>query len=144
MGILKHQILISLIWNLSLLVIFLYLSDFHPVPVSFHLSSEGTHWGGNDDKGVEATGYALSALVTLGELKRSEAVSDWLVAKSQANGQFGNTQVTTQYRQKMVLLMEVNTVCHFNGLRCCLPPPHPHPTPFYPLYLLRVSLSSAP
>uniref|UniRef100_A0A4W5JZ54 Uncharacterized protein n=1 Tax=Hucho hucho TaxID=62062 RepID=A0A4W5JZ54_9TELE len=69
-------------------------------------STEGTHWGVNDDKGVEATGYALSALVTLGELKRSEAVSDWLVAKSQANGQFGNTQCTIVVFQALSLFQK--------------------------------------
>ncbi|XP_013996147.1 complement C3 [Salmo salar] len=69
-------------------------------------STGGTHWGGNDDKGVEATGYALSALVTLGELKRSEAVSDWLVAKSRANGQFGNTQCTIVVFQALSLFQK--------------------------------------
>ncbi|KAM9458703.1 complement C3-like isoform 1-T1 [Salvelinus alpinus] len=69
-------------------------------------STEGTHWGENNDKGVEATGYALSALVTLGELKRSEAVSDWLVAKSRANGQFGNTQCTIVVFQALSLFQK--------------------------------------
>ncbi|CAB1326515.1 unnamed protein product [Coregonus sp. 'balchen'] len=69
-------------------------------------STEGTHWGGNDNKGVEATGYALLALVTLGELKRAEAVSDWLVAKGRTNGQFGNTQCTIVVFQALSLFQK--------------------------------------
>ncbi|XP_070989171.1 complement C3-like isoform X2 [Oncorhynchus clarkii lewisi] len=83
-------------------------------------STEGTHWGGNDDKGVEATGYALSALVTLGELKRSEAVSDWLVAKSQANGQFGNTQCTIVVFQALSLFQKQKPAPPGNDIRVSL------------------------
>ncbi|XP_055722397.1 complement C3-like isoform X2 [Salvelinus fontinalis] len=84
------------------------------------VSTEGTHWGVNNDKGVEATGYALSALVTLGELKRSEAVSDWLVAKSRANGQFGNTQCTIVVFQALSLFQKQKPVPPGNDISVSL------------------------
>ncbi|KAL0966314.1 hypothetical protein UPYG_G00293770 [Umbra pygmaea] len=66
-------------------------------------STDNNHWGGNDEKGTEATGYALLALVTLGKMKEAKAVNDWLVAKSRNNGQFGSTQTTIVVFQALSL-----------------------------------------
>nr|XP_023688415.1 A.superbus venom factor 1-like [Paramormyrops kingsleyae] len=57
-------------------------------------SSDGTHWGGFNEVGIEATGYALLALLTLNEFELATPVSNWLMERTNERGQFGSTQST--------------------------------------------------
>ncbi|KAG7454999.1 hypothetical protein MATL_G00251910 [Megalops atlanticus] len=57
-------------------------------------ASDGSHWGGYDAFGVEATGYALLTLLKLEQLEQAAPVSHWLMERVGANGGYGSTQCT--------------------------------------------------
>ncbi|KAG7455048.1 hypothetical protein MATL_G00252380 [Megalops atlanticus] len=57
-------------------------------------ASDGSHWGGYDVVGVEATGYALLTLLKLGLLERAAPVSRWLIEQVDLSGNYGSIQCT--------------------------------------------------
>ncbi|XP_048867468.1 complement C3-like isoform X2 [Brienomyrus brachyistius] len=57
-------------------------------------SSDGTHWGESGDVAMEATGYALLALLALNEFELATPVNNWLMERTNERGQFGSTQST--------------------------------------------------
>lgn len=56
----------------------------------------GTHWPDTQNPlfTLEATGYALLALVKLGRMEEAEAPFKWLNSQRRRGGGFGSTQVT--------------------------------------------------
>ncbi|KAJ8397346.1 hypothetical protein AAFF_G00438950 [Aldrovandia affinis] len=57
-------------------------------------ASDGTHWGGYDAVGVEATGYALLTLLKLQKLEQAAPVSCWLMERVGYRGNYGSTQAS--------------------------------------------------
>ncbi|XP_036374736.1 complement C3-like isoform X2 [Megalops cyprinoides] len=57
-------------------------------------ASDGSHWGGYDAVGVEATGYALLTLLKLGQLDQAAPVSRWLMEQVDLSGNYGSIQCT--------------------------------------------------
>ncbi|KAL1005734.1 hypothetical protein UPYG_G00063300 [Umbra pygmaea] len=59
-------------------------------------SPDGTHWPDNENRlfTLEATGYALLALLKTGHMTEAAAPFDWLNAQRQRGGGYGSTQPT--------------------------------------------------
>lgn len=58
--------------------------------------ADGSHWPDSQNTlfTLEATGYALLALVKLGRLEEAEAPFKWLNSQRRRGGGFGSTQVS--------------------------------------------------
>ncbi|XP_030635401.1 complement C3 [Chanos chanos] len=69
-----------------------------------HASPDGSHWPvANDDSlTLEATGYALLALVRAEKFKQATPVVSWLRTKQSYSGRFGATQATVVVFQALV------------------------------------------
>ncbi|XP_030636322.1 complement C3-like [Chanos chanos] len=69
-----------------------------------HASPDGSHWPvANDDSlTLEATGYALLALVRAEKFKQATTVVSWLRTKQSYSGRFGATQATVVVFQALV------------------------------------------
>lgn len=64
--------------------------------------SEGNHWPDSQNTlfTLEATGYALLALVKLGRMEEAERAFKFLNSQRRRGGGFGSTQVSTAFPLK--------------------------------------------
>lgn len=72
----------------------------------YFLSTDRTHWpdSSNHFFTLEATGYALLALVKSGHMEEAVAPFQWLSEKRGIGGGYGSTQVKTTSKPSLIVL----------------------------------------
>lgn len=72
----------------------------------YFLSTDRTHWPDSDNYffTLEATGYALLALIKSGHMEEAAAPFQWLSEKRGIGGGYGSTQVKTMCKPLLIVL----------------------------------------
>lgn len=77
--------------------------DFNPTQALLKASTDGKHWADSENRlfSLEATGYALLALVKMGSMTEAERAFKWLNSQRRIGGGYGSTQPTVVVLQAL-------------------------------------------